>query len=47
MIIFVKNTYSNTAVLKSFISGLKEYAEREKENKSMQSLQSITKHFNG
>ncbi|MBA4054016.1 MAG: hypothetical protein C0490_04825 [Marivirga sp.] len=31
---FVKNTYNNTAVLKSFISGLKEYAEREKKIKT-------------
>ena len=31
---FVKNTYNNTSVLKSFISGLKEYAEREKRLKT-------------
>lgn len=30
---FVKNTYSGTAVLKSYINGLKEYAEREKKIK--------------
>lgn len=31
---FVKNTYNNSSVLKSFISGLKEYAEREKKLKA-------------
>jgi hypothetical protein len=30
---FVKNTYSTTAVLKSYIKGLKDYAEREKKIK--------------
>jgi len=30
---FVKNTYNTPAVLKSYISGLKEYAEREKKTK--------------
>ena len=30
---FVKNTYSSTAVLKSYVKGLKEYAEREKKIK--------------
>lgn len=30
---FVKNTYSTTAVLKSYIKGLKDYAEREKKLK--------------
>jgi hypothetical protein len=33
---FVKNTFSSTPVLKSFISGLKEYAEREKKTKAAQ-----------
>ena len=31
---FVKNTYSTTAVLKSYIKGLKDYAEREKKTKA-------------
>lgn len=31
---FVKNTYNSVTVLKSFISGLKEYAEREKKTKT-------------
>jgi hypothetical protein len=30
---FVKNTYSTTAVLKSYVKGLKDYAEREKKSK--------------
>jgi len=30
---FVKNTYSTTAVLKSYVKGLKDYAEREKKTK--------------
>lgn len=33
---FVKNTYSNAAVLKSFVKSLKEYAEREKKIKDAQ-----------
>ncbi len=33
---FVENTYSSTAVLKSFVGGLKEYAEREKKIKALQ-----------
>jgi hypothetical protein len=31
---FVKNTYSTTAVLKSYVRGLKDYAEREKKTKA-------------
>lgn len=31
---FVKNTYSTTAVLKSYVKGLKEYSEREKKVKN-------------